>query len=189
MVGVSVTNLKGGLLIDVDGTVFSVLEYQHHKPGKGVTVVRTRLRNVKQGTVVDKTFKASEKVELAVVDKKMVQYQYRSGDDFHFMDLDTFEDIVLPKAALGDKVNYLLENMEMEVWFHNGQPIGIEIQNSVDLTVTDCPPAFKGNTAAGNTKPATLETGLVVQVPYFIEIGEKIRVDTRTGEYIERVKG
>lgn len=188
MVAVSVSNLKGGLLVEIDGTVYSVVEYQHHKPGKGGAVVRTKLRNVKQGTVVDKTFKASEKLEVAEVDKKQVQFQYRAGDEFHFMDMGTFEDVVLSSESLGENLNYLLEGMELEVWLYDGEPIGIEIPNSVELEITDCPPAFKGNTAAGNTKPATTETGLVVQVPYFIERGEKIRVDTRSGQYLERVK-
>ena len=188
MVSVSMTNLRGGLLVEIDGTVYSIVEYQHHKPGKGGAVVRTKLRNVKQGTVVDRTFKASEKLEVAEVDKKQVQYQYRAGDEYHFMDMQTYEDLALSAEALGDNLNYLMEGMELEVWIYKGDPIGIEIPITVELKVVEAPPAFRGNTAAGNTKPVTLETGLVVNVPYFIEAGELLKIDTRTGEYLERVK-
>lgn len=188
MVSVSMTNLRSGLLVEIDGTVYSVVEYQHHKPGKGGAVVRTKLRNVKQGTVVDRTFKASEKLEVAEVDKKQVQYQYRAGDEYHFMDMQTYEDLALSAEALGDHLNYLIEGMELEVWIYQGEPIGIEIPITVELKVVEAPPSFRGNTAAGNTKPVTLETGLVVNVPYFIEAGEVLKIDTRTGQYIERVK-
>ena len=188
MVAVSVTNLRGGLLVEIDGVVFSVVEYQHVKPGKGGAFVRTKLKNVKQGTNVDRTFKASEKLEVAEVDKKEVQYQYRAADEYHFMDMKTFEDVMLPGEALGDALNYLLEGMELEVWIYKGEAIGIEIPITVELEVVECPPAFKGDTAAGNTKPATMETGLIVQVPYFIESGEKLKIDTRSGQYLERVK-
>jgi len=188
MVSVSVTNLRGGLLVEMDGQVFSIIEYQHVKPGKGGAFVRTKLRNVKLGKVIDRTFKASEKLDVAAVDKKQVQYQYRAGDEYHFMDLRSYEDVMLPGEALGDNLNYLLEGMELEVWLYQGEPIGIEIPITVEMKVIECPPAFKGDTAAGNTKPATMETGLIVQVPYFIETGESIKIDTRTGAYLERVK-
>lgn len=189
MVAVSVANLRNGLLVEIDGVVFSIVEYQHVKPGKGGAFVRTKMKNVKQGTTVERTFKASEKLEIAEVDKKEVQFQYRAADEYHFMDLKTFEDLMLPAEALGDRLNYLLENMELEVWMYRGQAIGIEIPITVEMKVVDCPPAFKGDTAAGNTKPATMETGLIVQVPYFIESGEMLKIDTRTGSYLERVKG
>jgi elongation factor P len=188
MADVSVTNLRGGLLVELDGTVFSIIEYQHVKPGKGGAFVRTKMRNVKQGKVVERTFKASEKLEVADVDKKEVQFQYRAGDEYHFMDMNTFEDVVLPSEALGENLNYLTEGMELEVWIYQGEPIGIEMPITVELEVTEAPPAFKGNTASGNNKPVTLETGLVVQVPYFIESGDVLKIDTRTGDYIERVK-
>jgi len=188
MVAVSMTNLRSGLLVEIDGTVYSIVEYQHHKPGKGGAVVRTKLRNVKQGTTVDRTFKASEKLEVAEVDKKQVQYQYRAGDQYHFMDMGTYEDLALSSQALGENLNYLIEGMELEVWLYRGEAIGIEIPITVELKVVEAPPAFRGNTAAGNTKPVTLETGLVVNVPYFIEAGEVLKIDTRTGQYIERVK-
>ena len=188
MVVVSVASLKGGLLLEIDGQVFSVVEYQHVKPGKGGAFVRTKIKNVKLGTTIDKTFKASEKVEVAEVDKKEVQYQYRAADEYHFMDMKTFEDVMLPGEALGDRLNYLLEGMEIEVWIYKGEPIGIEIPITVELKVAECPPVFKGDTAAGNTKPATMETGLIVQVPYFVEPGEVLKIDTRSGAYLERAK-
>jgi len=185
---VSMTNLRRGLLVEIDGQVFSVLEYQHVKPGKGGAFVRTKIRNVKQGKVIDKTFNASEKLEVAEVDKKEVQYQYRADDEYHFMDMKTYEDLLLSGEALGDNLNYLIESMELEVWIYQGEPIGIELPMTVELEVVEAPPAFKGDTAAGNNKPVTMETGLIVQVPYFIESGEMLKIDTRTGEYIERVK-
>jgi elongation factor P len=188
MVAISVTDLRGGKLIELDGQVFQVLENQHHKPGKGGAVSRIKMRNVKAGKVVDKTFKASEKVEQAEVDKKEVQYQYSSGDLYHFMDMNTFEEVQLSAEALGDYLNYLIEGMELEVWIYKGEAIGIEMPITVELEVVEAPPSFKGDTAAGNNKPVTMETGLVVQAPYFIETGEKLKIDTRTGAYIERVK-
>ena len=188
MVAASITSVRGGALIELDQQVFQVVEYQHVKPGKGPAFVRLKLRNVKLGRTVDRTFKASEKVEMAEVDKKEVQYQYRAGDDYHFMDMKTFEDVPLPSEALGDSLNYLREGMELEIWLYQGEPIGIELPITVELEVVETPPAFKGDTAAGNTKPATMDTGLVVQVPYFIEAGEVLRIDTRSGAYLERAK-
>lgn len=188
MVAVSVTNLRSGLLVNLDGVVFSIVEYQHVKPGKGGAFVRTKMRNIKQQTLVERTFRASEKLDLAEVDRKRVQYQYRAGDTYHFMDVNLFEDVPLSSEALGDNLNYLIEGMELEVWIYEGEPIGIELPVTVDLKVVDAPPAFKGNTAAGNNKPVTLETGLIVQAPYFIEVGDVLKVDTRTGAYLERAK-
>lgn len=184
---ISVNNLRTGLTIEVDGELWTVLEFLHVKPGKGQAFVRTKLRNVRTGNVIDRTFKAGERVEQARVENRTLQYLYRDGDDFVFMDSETYDQIALNAGRLGDAVNYLKENMEITVVFHGDEPIGVEPPTVVELEVVHTEPGLKGDTATGATKPATLETGLVVQVPLFVNTGDVLRIDTRTGEYLSRV--
>jgi elongation factor P len=185
---VSTNDLKRGMTLDLDGTLFQVLEFQHHKPGKGGAVVRTKLRNVKTGAVLEKTFNADEKVGMARVERSEMQYLYREGGDLVFMDSTTYEQHHVPAEAVGDPVNYLVEGMTAVVAMHGSQVLGVEIPASVVLKVTQSDPGVKGNTASGATKPAVLETGLTVQVPLFVEQGDSIKVDTRTGDYLTREK-
>ena len=185
---VSTNDLKNGMTLDLEGTLFQVIEFQHVKPGKGGAFVRTKLRNVKTGAVVEKTFNAGVKVGLAIVERKDMQYLYGDGSDFVFMDLETYEQIHVPSDMMGDAAGYLTEGGAAQVALHQGVPIAVDLPASMVLTVTQTDPGAKGDTRTGASKPATLETGLVVQVPLFVEEGERIKVDTRSGEYIERVK-
>ena len=185
---VSTNDLKNGMTLDLEGTLFQVLEFQHVKPGKGGAFVRTKLRNVRTGAVIEKTFNAGVKVGLAIVERKEMQYLYRDGDGFVFMDMETYEQIGVPSDVVGDMANYLSEGATATVAMHEGVPIAVELPASVVLTVTQTQAAVRGDTRTNVMKPATLETGYVVQVPLFLEEGEKVKVDTRTGQYIERVK-
>jgi elongation factor P len=187
-VSVSTNDLKNGMTLDLEGTLFQVLEFQHVKPGKGGAFVRTKLRNVRTGAVIEKTFNAGVKVGLAIVERKEMQYLYRDGDGFVFMDMETYEQIGVPSDVVGDMANYLSEGATATVAMHEGVPIAVELPASVVLTVTQTQAAVRGDTRTNVMKPATLETGYVVQVPLFLEEGEKVKVDTRTGQYIERVK-
>jgi elongation factor P len=187
-VSVSTNDLKNGMTLDLDGTLFQVVEFQHVKPGKGGAFVRTKLRNVKTGAVVEKTFNAGVKVGLAIVERKDMQYLYGDGSDFVFMDLQTYEQIHVPSGVMGGVGSYLTEGGSAQVALHEGVPIAVDLPASMVLRVTQTDPGAKGDTRTGASKPATLETGLVVQVPLFVEEGERIKVDTRSGEYIERVK-
>jgi elongation factor P len=187
-VSVSTNDLKNGMTLDLDGTLFQVIEFQHVKPGKGGAFVRTKLRNVRTGAVIERTFNAGVKVGLAIVERKAMQYLYPDGDDYVFMDLETYEQLHVPGAVMGDVARYLTEGGEAQVATHEGVPISVELSASIVLTVTTTDPGVKGDTRTGALKPATLETGVVVQVPLFVEEGERIKVDTRSGEYIERVK-
>lgn len=184
---ISVNNLRTGLTIEVDGELWEVLEFLHVKPGKGQAFVRTKLRNVRTGNVLDRTFKAGERVEQARVDNRPMQFLYRSGDEFVFMDTETYDQLSLPAQRLGDAVNYLKDNMEIFIKFYGDEAVGVDLPTTVDLQVTHTEPGLKGDTATGATKPATLETGLVVQVPLFVNVGDVVKVDTRTGEYLSRV--
>nr|WP_281743409.1 elongation factor P [Tepidanaerobacter syntrophicus] len=184
---ISTNDLRTGVTVEIDGEVYTVVDFQHVKPGKGAAFVRTKIKNVKTGQVFEKTFRAGEKLNRAIIERKNMQYLYSEGDVYHFMDTKTFEQVPLTKDQLGDAVNYLKENMEVVVTFYDGAPIGVEMPTFVELTVTQTEPGFKGDTATGGSKPATLETGAVVQVPLFIEIGDVVRIDTRTGEYLSRV--
>ncbi|NLM69021.1 MAG: elongation factor P [Firmicutes bacterium] len=183
---ISVNDLRTGLTIKVEGDVYSVIEFLHVKPGKGAAFVRTKLRNVKTGAVREMTFRAGERVERAIVETKQMQFLYSSGDEYFFMDTNTYDQISLTKDDLGDAPNYLLENMTIGIQFYEGAPIGIDLPTTVNLRVVQTEPGFRGDTATGATKPATLETGITVQVPLFIEQDEIIKVDTRTGEYLSR---
>lgn len=183
---ISVNDLRTGLTLELDGEVWSVVEFLHVKPGKGAAFVRTKLKNVRTGAVAERTFRAGERVARARIDTRQMQYLYSSGDEYHFMDTDTFEQIGLPASTLEGAVNYLKENMVIGIQFYEGEAIGVDLPTAVELEVTETEPGFKGDTATGGTKPATLETGLVVQVPLFIEQGDVLKIDTRTGEYLSR---
>ena len=184
---ISVNDLKTGLTLEIDGGLWNVVEFMHVKPGKGAAFVRTKLKNAETGNVVEKTFRAGEKVAKATLDKRDMQYLYKEGNDYVMMDLETYEQISVSSDKIGDGVKYLKENMNVAILLHGNNIIGIDIPNFVELEVIDTPPAEKGNTAQGGTKPATLETGAVVNVPFFVTNGTIIRVDTRTNEYLDRV--
>lgn len=183
---VSVNDLRTGLTIELEGEVYSVVEFLHVKPGKGSAFVRTKLKNVKTGQVFERTFRAGEKVNRAIVETKEMQYLYSTGDEYVFMDTQTYDQLTLTSEQLGSAPGYLKENMSILIQFYQGEPIGVELPTFVELRVTHTEPGFKGDTATGGSKPATTETGLVVQVPLFINTGDVIRVDTRTGEYLSR---
>ncbi len=183
---ISVNDLKTGLTLSLDNGLWSVVEFLHVKPGKGAAFVRTKLKNVETGQVVEKTFRAGEKVGKATLDRREMQYLYKEGAEFVMMDMETYEQLQVTADQVGDGVKYLKENMVVQILLHDGKIIGVDIPAHVVLEVTDTPPAEKGNTAQGGTKPATLETGAVVNVPFFVSNGDKIRVDTRTNEYLDR---
>ena len=185
---VSTNDLKNGMTLDLDGTLFQIVEFQHVKPGKGGAFVRTKLRNLKTGGVVERTFNAGVKVGLAIVERKDMQYLYRDGNHFTFMDMDSYDQLPVDAEVVGDAANYMAEGSTAQVAVHQGVPIGVELPASVALTVTETQPGVKGDTRTNAMKPATLETGYVVQVPLFVEEGERVKVDTRSGAYIERVK-
>lgn len=184
---ISVNDLRTGLTIEIDNGLWNVLEFLHVKPGKGAAFVRTKLKNAETGQVVEKTFRAGEKVAKATLDKRTMQYLYKEGNDYVMMDMESYEQLNISETAIGDGIKYLKENMELNVLFHSGKIIGVDIPNHVELTVVDTPPSERGNTSQGGTKPATLETGAVVNVPFFIANGDVIRVDTRSNEYLDRV--
>ena len=179
-------DLKNGMTLSIDGQLWNVVEFQHVKPGKGGAFVRTKLKNVMSGKVVDRTFNASVKVNVANVDKREMQYLYREGEDFVFMDTRDYDQPRIPAAVVGDAANFLLEEQTATVAFNDGVPLYVELPAAVELTITRTDPGVQGDRSTGGTKPATLETGAQVQVPLFISTGEKVRVDTRTGEYLSR---
>jgi len=184
---VATTNdLKNGLVLDLDGQLWSVVQFQHVKPGKGGAFVRTTLKNVLSGKVVDRTFNAGTKVETATVDKRSMTYLYREGDDFVFMDSETYEQVPVPAGTVGDGAGYLLENNEVVVAIHDGTPLYVELPTSVELVIEQTDPGLQGDRSTGGTKPATLETGATIQVPLFVSTGEKVKVDTRDGRYLGR---
>jgi elongation factor P len=185
---VATTNdLKNGMTLDLDGVLWNVVEFQHVKPGKGGAFVRTKLKNVMTGQVVERTFNAGTKVDVATVDKSDMQYLYPDGSDYVFMDNDTYDQIHVPASAVGDAKSYLLENMTATVVRHESTVLYIELPASVELTITYTEPGVQGDRSTGGSKPATLETGATVQVPLFITQGEKVKVDTRDGRYLGRV--
>jgi elongation factor P len=185
--GVATTNdLKNGLVLDLDGQLWSVVQFQHVKPGKGGAFVRTTLKNVLSGKVVDRTFNAGTKVETATVDKRSMTYLYREGDDFVFMDSETFEQAPVPAGTVGDGAGYLLENTGVVVAMHDGTALYVELPTSVELVIEQTDPGLQGDRSTGGTKPATLETGATIQVPLFVSTGEKVKVDTRDGRYLGR---
>lgn len=184
---ISSNDFKTGMTIEMDGNVWQVVEFLHVKPGKGSAFVRTKLKNVETGNSLEKTFRAGEKVQQAVVEKKEMQYLFGDGDTYTVMDMSTYDQMTLTKEQIGDGIKYLKEEMLISVLDYDGKIIGIDLPNHVELEVVDTPPAEKGNTASGGTKPATLETGAEVQVPFFVATGDKIRVDTRDNKYLDRV--
>jgi elongation factor P len=184
---VATTNdLKNGMVLNIEGQLWSVIEFQHVKPGKGGAFVRTKLRQVLTGKVVDKTFNAGVKIETATVDKREMQYLYRDGDSWVFMDQTSYDQIPISNAVVGDAADYMLENQEVIVALHEGEPLFIEMPANVELVISYTEPGLQGDRSSGGTKPAKLETGAEIQVPLFIEIGEKVRVDTRDGSYLGR---
>ncbi len=183
---VSTNDLKNGMTLDLPEGLFSVVEFQHVKPGKGGAFVRTKLKNVRTGAVVDRTYRADEKLEQAIIDKREMQFLYRDGDDYVFMDSTSYEQMQVPRGSLGDAANYLKEGNAAHLQMYGTDIVGVDLPAAVELTVTVTEPGLQGDRVSGARKPATLETGLVVQVPLFVSPGESIRVDTRTGEYLTR---
>ena len=179
--------LKKGITITLDGQLFQVLDYHHIKVGRGSAQIRIRLRDIKAGHIIEKSFQSSEKFAKVFLERRQVQFLYSDGGLYHFMDNQSFEQVAVDKVLMGDTVNYLIENMNLELLIHKGVPIGVELPLSVELAITETGPGFKGNTASAGGKPAVMETGITIQVPFFLNIGDKIKVDTRTGTYLERV--
>ena len=186
MPAITTNDLKNGITLELDNGLFQVVEFQHVKPGKGGAFVRTKLRNLRSGNVFDRTFNAGIRVEQAMLDKNDMQFLYRDGDDYVFMDTESYEQQNVSKAALGDAADYLVENAVAIIAFHNGDIVTVEIPASVELTVTDTEPGIQGDRVSGARKPATLETGKVIQVPLFVNIGDRVKVDTRSGSYMSR---
>jgi elongation factor P len=183
---ISVNDFKTGLTIGVDGGIWQVLEFQHVKPGKGAAFVRSKLRNLRTGSIQEKTFRGGEKVEKAHIENRRMQYLYSSGDTHTFMDNETYEQIDLQTEQIEYELKFLLENMTVQIMTFQGETLGVELPNSVELEVTETEPGVKGDTASGGTKPATLQTGLTVQVPFFINQGDVLVIDTRSGSYVSR---
>lgn len=186
---ISAGDLRNGVTMEYEGEVYSVLEFQHVKPGKGAAFVRTRLKNIKTGAVVEKTFRPTEKMSKAHIDRQDMQYLYTDGELYHFMNNETFDQIALNASDVGDSLKFVKENETVKILSHDGNVFGIEPPLFVELEITETEPGFAGNTAQGATKPAIVETGASVQVPLFINQGEIIKIDTRTGEYLSRVNG
>ena len=184
---ISSNDFKTGLTIIIDNNLMQIIEFLHVKPGKGAAFVRSKLKNVETGQVIEKTFRAGEKMESAHLERREMQFLYSDGDGYTFMDNESFEQVVISKMQIGDQVKYLKENMNASVLFHGEKIIGIDLPLHVELRVVDTPPSEKGNTASGGTKPATLETGAVVNVPFFVDVDTVIRVDTRNNQYLDRV--
>lgn len=184
---ISTNDFRTGLTIELDNHVWSVVEFMHVKPGKGSAFVRAKLKNVETGATIERTFRAGEKIPRAHLDRRKMQYLYNDGDLYYFMDEESFEQMSLSKEQIGDGVKYLKENMVIDVLLHKEKTIGVDLPNFVELVVVETEPGVKGDTATGATKGATTETGATVQVPLFVEAGDTIRIDTRTGEYMERV--
>ncbi len=182
-------DLKNGMVLNIDGQLWAVVEFQHVKPGKGPAFVRSKLKHVLSGKVVDKTFNAGVRVETANVDKRAMQYLYKEGADFVFMDSETYEQFPVSADTLGDGANFLLENQDAVVALHEGQPLYVELPTSVEMTITYTEPGLQGDRSTGGTKPATIDTGYEIQVPLFITQGERVKVDTRDGSYLGRISG
>ena len=184
---ISTNQFKNGTHIEVDGKVFRIVEFQHVKPGKGGAFVRSKLKRVEDGAVIDKTFKAGEKFRPVRTETRRMQYLYDSGETVVFMDNRDYEQLELPRGAVGNEMRWVLPNSEVEVLFVDERPTGVQVPSAVEMTVSETDPGVKGDTASGGgTKPATLESGVVVQVPLFVEEGDRVRVDTRSGEYVSR---
>ena len=187
MPAITTNELRNGITLELDNGLFQVVDFQHVKPGKGGAFVRTKLRNVRTGNVLERTFNAGVRVEQAIVDRQDMQFLYRDGDDYVFMNTSTYDQITVPPTALGAAAEYLVEQAVAQIAQYQGQIIGVEIPASVELTVAQTEPGVQGDRVSGARKPARLETGKTVQVPLFVETGDRVKVDTRTGEYITRV--
>jgi elongation factor P len=183
---ISVNDFRTGLTIEVDGGIWRVMDFQHVKPGKGAAFVRSKLRNLRTGAVNEKTFRAGEKVGKAQIDNRKMQYLYASGDQHVFMDMESYEQVELPATSIEYELKFLKENMEVSIMMYQGETLGVELPNTVVLEVTETEPGIKGDTASGGSKPATVETGLVVQVPFFVNQGDKLIVNTTDGSYVSR---
>jgi elongation factor P len=183
----STADIRNGVVLNMDGQLWTVIEFQHVKPGKGGAFVRTKVKNVMSGKVVDRTFNAGAKIETETVDRREFTYLYQDGDGYVFMDASDYDQITLSAAQVGDAANYLLENQTVTVALHNGNPLYVELPASVVLEITYTEPGLQGDRSTGGTKPATVETGYQIQVPLFLEQGTKVKVDTRTGDYLGRV--
>ena len=184
---ISAGDFKNGLTVEIEGNIYQILEFQHVKPGKGAAFVRTKLKNIINGGAVEKTFRPNEKFEQARIDRKDMQYLYQDGDLFNFMDVETYDQIALNAEVVGDALKFVKENEVVKICSHNGNVFSVESQLFVELAIAETEPGFKGDTAQGATKPATVETGAVVMVPLFVEQGDVLKIDTRTGEYLSRV--
>jgi elongation factor P len=182
------SDLRKGLKIQIDGEPYIVVDFQFSKPGKGQALYRTRLRNMVTGNQFDRTFRSNDKFEKAPLEERTMQFLYSQGDEYHFMDIKNFEQIVISKEQMGNDINFLIDNMEVQVLLFNNRPIGVTLPNFVNLMVTKADPWAKGDTSGSDSKPVTVETGYVLQVPPFVEEGDKIQIDTRTGYYMTRVK-
>lgn len=183
---ISVNDFRTGLTIEVDGGIWRVIDFQHVKPGKGAAFVRSKLRNLRTGAIQEKTFRAGEKVEKAQIDNRKMQYLYASGDQHVFMDMESYEQVELPASSIEHELKFLKENMEVYIVMFQGETLGVELPNTVELEVVETEPGIKGDTASGGSKPATLETGLVVQVPFFVNQGDKLIINTTDGTYVSR---
>ncbi|MBE3588580.1 MAG: elongation factor P [Thermoanaerobacteraceae bacterium] len=183
---ISTNDFRTGLTIELEGDVYQVIDFQHVKPGKGSAFVRSKLKNLRTGAVIEKTFNAGEKIPRAHVERREAQYLYNDGTSYNFMDMETFDQFSMTAEQLGDAVKFLKENMTINLLMFQGKSIGVDLPNYVELKVVETTPGIKGDTASGGSKPATLETGYVVQVPFFIEVGDVLQIDTRTGQYIKR---
>ena len=184
---ISAGDFRNGVTLEIEGNVYQIMEFQHVKPGKGAAFVRTKLKNIINGGVVEKTFRPTEKFPAARIDRVEMQYLYNDGDLYNFMNTENYDQIALNKDDIGDSLKFVKENEMVKVCSHNGNVFAVEPPLFVELEITDTEPGFKGDTATGATKPATVETGAVVYVPLFVEQGDKIKIDTRTGEYLSRV--
>jgi elongation factor P len=185
-VSISTNDLKNGMALDLPEGLVNVVEFQHVKPGKGGAFVRTKLKNVRTGAVIDRTFRADEKVTLAVIDKREMQFLYREGVDYVFMDNESYEQLYVPSDSIGDAVDFLKEGDTAVLPMYKNEIVGVELPAAVELTVTDAEPGMQGDRVSGARKPATLETGLVVQVPLFVNVGDRVKVDTRSRDYLSR---
>ena len=184
---ISAGDFRNGITIELEGNIYQIIEFQHVKPGKGAAFVRTKLKNIKSGGVVEKTFRPTEKCPQARIDRKDMQYLYSDGDLYYFMDVENYEQIALDQTTIGDTLKFVKENEMFKICSHNGNVFAVEPPLFVELQITETEPGFKGDTATGATKPATVETGATVMVPLFVEQDDVIKIDTRTGEYLSRV--
>jgi elongation factor P len=184
---ISTNDLKNGITLEIDNVLYQVVEFQHVKPGKGGAFVRSKIRNLRNGAVIDRTFNAGVRVEQAILDRKDMQFLYRDGEDYVFMDLESYDQQHVSPVALGDAADYMVENSVAVIAFYNGDIVTVEIPASVELTIAETEPGIQGDRVSGATKPATLETGKVIKVPLFVNQGDRVKVDTRSGDYMTRV--